>query len=65
MTDASYTGPIPFSVARRAIAEPLCTTQPQRFRAPVFINDAVTPLGGETVLSLLMKRMAGADEPSP
>ena len=32
--------------------------KPQPFGAPMFIADAVTPLAGETVLSLLMKRMA-------
>lgn len=32
--------------------------KPQPFGAPVLITDTVTPLAGETVLALLMKRMA-------
>jgi hypothetical protein len=40
--------------------------KPQPFGTPVFITDAVTPLAGETVLSLLMKRMmAEPDGDSP
>ncbi len=31
--------------------------KPQPLGAPVLIADAVTPLAGETLLSLLMKRM--------
>lgn len=31
--------------------------KPQVFAAPVLISDCVTPLCGETVLSLMMKRM--------
>ncbi|MGB3243703.1 MAG: hypothetical protein WBB25_04175 [Sulfitobacter sp.] len=31
--------------------------EPQPFGAPVFITDCITPLGGETVLSLLLKKM--------
>ena len=37
--------------------------KPQPFAAPVFIHDVVTPLAGETVLSLLMKRMMKDDQP--
>lgn len=39
-------------------AKPIALPNPQPFGAPVFITDVVTPLAGETVLSLLMKRMA-------
>jgi hypothetical protein len=35
--------------------------KPQPFGAPVLISDCITPLCGETVLSLLLKRMARRD----
>lgn len=31
--------------------------EPRRCTAPVFVYDCATPLGGETLLSLLMRRM--------
>lgn len=37
---------------------PMVRPKPQPLATPVFIHDCVTPLGGETVLSLLMKRLA-------
>jgi len=57
MTDASFTG-IPL-VRRNAAntVKDLPLPKPQPFGAPVFLTDCVTPLAGETVLSLLMKRM--------
>lgn len=36
---------------------------PQPLGAPVLIYDCVTPLGGETLLSLLLKRMMKEDQP--
>ncbi|QUJ75923.1 hypothetical protein KDD17_13430 [Sulfitobacter albidus] len=36
--------------------------KPVPFGAPVLITDCVTPLAGETVLSLLMKRMMRDDD---
>lgn len=35
--------------------------RPQPFGGSVFISDCITPLCGETVLSLLLKRMARDD----
>jgi hypothetical protein len=56
MTDASF---IPGAFARPSTAvRPLARPKPQPLATPVFIHDCVTPLGGETVLSLLMKRLA-------
>lgn len=61
MTDASYFD------ARfvRSQDEPdvVPLPEPQPYTAPVFIYDAVTPIAGETLLSLLMKRMAADDQP--
>ena len=37
--------------------------KPVAFDAPVLIGDCVTPLSGETVLSLLWKRMDGDQTP--
>ena len=36
---------------------PLQLPMPHPLGAPVFLQDCATPLGGETLLSLLMKRM--------
>lgn len=56
MSDATY---IPGQFARPAgAAKPVIRPKPQPLATPVFIHDCVTPLGGETVLSLLMKRLA-------
>ncbi|MEM9966808.1 MAG: hypothetical protein AAF755_01770 [Pseudomonadota bacterium] len=44
-------------------AETVAAPDPQPFSAPVLIQDAVTPLVGETVLSLLIKKMSGPDQP--
>lgn len=52
MTDATY-----FDPTEREKAEPVVLPKPQAFGAPVFITDAVSPLAGETVLSLLWKRL--------
>lgn len=59
MTDASYIT-LP-RVARTRAAPSVPLPKPQPFGAPVLITDCVTPLGGETLLSLLMKRMMQAD----
>ena len=69
MTDASYfAGPVVAPkplVAENAAHVP----KPQTVGAPVFMTDAITPLAGETLLSLLMKRMLrdaahpGGDQP--
>ncbi|MEP5728867.1 MAG: hypothetical protein ABJL67_05790 [Sulfitobacter sp.] len=62
MTDATYFGR-PFSRSETA-DEPICLPAPNAPAAgPVFINDCVTPFGGETLLSLLMKRMMQDDQP--
>ena len=63
MTDATF---IPgWFQTSQPKAEPKQRPAPQPFRAPVFIMDAVTPLGGETVLSLLLKKMAENDLDQP
>ncbi len=55
MTDATDFASIP-RVARPKPA-PIALPAPVPFAAPVFIGDCVTPLAGETVLSLLWKRL--------
>lgn len=55
MTDATDFASIP-SVARTKPA-PIDLPAPVPFAAPVLIGDCVTPLAGETVLSLLWKRL--------
>ena len=49
MTDATF-----FDMQPRA--KEVTLPKPQPFSAPVFITDAVSPLAGETVLSLIWKR---------
>lgn len=44
-------------LAPRDQAADLPLPKPQPFDAPVLIGDAATPLAGETVLSLLWKRL--------
>ena len=39
----------------------LTLTEPQPFAAPVLISDVATPLAGETLLSLLWKRLDRSD----
>lgn len=60
MSDAAFIGSVPLPKAEKAAIE---LPAPQPFAAPVFIHDCVTPLAGETLLSLLMKRMAQDDQP--
>ncbi|UWR22731.1 hypothetical protein [Sulfitobacter sp. S190] len=55
MTDATCSAPpIPYRIA---------TTRPERppVGMPVFISDCATPLAGETLLSLLLRRMGDRD----
>lgn len=59
MTDATASD-LPFT-RTPARTEPLRLAPPQPFDAPVLIGDAVTPLAGETVLSLLWKRLYRED----
>lgn len=60
MTDATYIGPLPLQQRR---SEPTASLPaPQPVAAPVLLYDCVTPLGSETLLSLLMKRMAQDDQ---
>lgn len=61
MTDASYTD-IPRNTRAPPRPQAVALPKPQPFGAPVLIGDCVTPLGGETVLSLLMKRMMQDDQ---
>ena len=53
ISDVPLVGRAPKSAARE-----ITLPKPQPFGAPVFMMDAVTPLAGETVLSLLWKKMA-------
>lgn len=62
MTDASIIGG-PFPAREKTQADPIRLPAPDPVAAPVFIYDCVTPLGGETLLSLLMKRMMKGDQP--
>ena len=57
MTQAVFPTPRYFTAQAKDDAQPVSLPRPQPFGAPVFITDAVTPLAGETVLSLLLKRM--------
>lgn len=61
MTDVGITGL--FAPRASDKAEPLHLPAPQPLAAPVFIYDCVTPLGGETLLSLLMRKMMAEDQP--
>ncbi len=58
MTDATISGVPLVGRAPRTAAREITLPKPQSFGAPVFMMDAVTPLAGETVLSLLWKKMA-------
>lgn len=62
MTDASYDESY-LRQQPKAEAVPVRLPKPQPLGVPVFVHDCVTPLGGETVLSLLMKRMMSEDQP--
>ena len=55
MTDASYFTTLPRVVRAKPASMPLPAPVP--FGAPVFISDCMNPLAGETLLSLLWKRM--------
>ena len=59
MTDATFMGPVPRSDSREE-AVPL--TKPEPFAAPVLIGDCVSPLAGETVLSLLWRRLSAPED---
>lgn len=59
MTDATDFTSIP-QVAK-APQESLPLPAPVPFGAPVLISDCVNPLAGETLLSLLWKRMERSD----
>ncbi|WP_090210493.1 hypothetical protein [Yoonia litorea] len=60
MTDATDISLVPH--VRREPAETVPLPRPVPFGAPVLISDCVNPLAGETLLSLLWKRMAASDE---
>jgi hypothetical protein len=55
MTDASYFTTPPRVARDKPASMPLPAPVP--FGAPVLISDCVNPLAGETLLSLLWKRM--------
>lgn len=42
--------------------EKVAFSRPDWVAPPVFIADCVTPIAGETLLSLILKRLAEADE---
>ena len=60
MTDATDLSMIP--QVRRDTTETLPLPYPVPFGAPVLISDCVSPLAGETLLSLIWKRMEGSGE---
>ena len=60
MTDATYFDVTPVRSVKPAREGALPAPQP--FAPPVFIHDCATPLAGETLLSLLMKRMVAEKE---
>ena len=57
MSDTTFIGSIPVPKA-----ETVALPKPEPFDAPVLIGDCVTPLAGETVLSLLMRKLAATDQ---
>ena len=62
MSDATaQIGSLPAPAKEREESLPLPAPVP--FSTPVLIGDCVTPLGGETVLSLIWKRIEGSREP--
>ena len=61
MSDATISGVPPVARERPGRTASVELPKPQPFGAPVFVTDAVTPLAGETVLSLLWKRLARDD----
>ncbi len=58
MTDATSSA---FWARERTKTQTPRLPNPKPFGAPVLISDCVTPLCGETVLSLLLKRMMQRD----
>ncbi len=62
MTDSTFddrAGWVPFARPRTAAAADATAPAPaSRTRPPVFIGDAVTPLAGETLLSLMSRPVA-------
>jgi len=61
MTDAIDFCSIPHVAKQEQPSVPLPAPVP--FGAPVLIGDCVNPLAGETLLSLLWKRLDGSKEP--
>lgn len=61
MTDVSFSD-VPRLRRTRAQPETIALPKPQPFGAPVLIGDCVTPLGGDTLLGLLMKKMMQSNE---
>jgi len=61
MTDASLANGA--YALRKERSESIRLPKPQVLGAPVFINDCVTPLAGETMLSLIMQRIMKDDQP--
>lgn len=59
MTDATDFTALPRIIRDTPASIPLPAPVP--FGAPVLISDCVSPLGGETLLSLLWKRMEKSD----
>ena len=60
MTDATDLSIIP--QVRRATAVAMPLPQPVPFGAPVLISDCASSLAGETLFSLLWKRMEASDD---
>jgi hypothetical protein len=61
MTDAATFTRIPHTTRAKLASMPLPAPVP--FGAPVLISDCVNPLGGETLLSLLWKRLEQQEQP--
>lgn len=61
MTDATDFSSIPHVAKPKQPSVPLPAPVP--FGAPVLIGDCVNPLAGETLLSLLWKRMERSETP--
>ncbi len=59
MSDATWIGPLLPRAEPEAKESAVTLPPPQPLGIPVLIGDVATPLAGETVLSLIWKRLDG------
>lgn len=63
MTDIGYISRAFGAPVETVKSEAVRLPTPQPLGVPVLVYDCVTPVAGETLLSLLMKRMMRKDQP--